>query len=132
MFQDIIPSAELLTSILVPSTLTDNFNTAQTSSTSTSLTFGAQESLYDLLEYVDLLQLGSPRVQSTDQVDPFISRYSIPEGSIEGKLEIQNIRVLRWEGLIPAHRMLDLLYGLMYVGYRLSSCPIFFLFLFKV
>lgn len=92
-----------------------------TASNPTLLTEDAQESLYDLLEYIDLLQLGSPRVQSTDQVDPFISRYSVPESSSERELETQKVRVLRWEGLIHAQWMLALLYGLMYVACGLFS-----------
>jgi ribonuclease P/MRP protein subunit RPP40 len=87
---------------------------APAQSTTTLPTEDVQESLYELLEYVDLLQLGSPRVQSTDQVDPFISRYSVPETSSDGEVETQNVRVLKWEGLISVQWMLTLLYGLMY------------------
>ncbi|KEF51154.1 uncharacterized protein A1O9_12768 [Exophiala aquamarina CBS 119918] len=85
---------------------------AQATSNPTFITDDVQESFHDLLEYVDLIQLGSPRVQSMDQVDPFISRYSVPDDLSEKELEKQNVRVLRWEGLISAQWMLTLLYAL--------------------
>lgn len=74
-----------------------------------------QESLYELLEYLDLLQLRSPRLRSTDGIDPFISRYSVPQTPGEKDLQTHNVRILEWKGLISAQWMMILLNQLMYV-----------------
>src|SRR5690348_3314419 len=38
-----------------------------------------QESIHDILEYLDMIALASPRILATDHTDPFLSRYSVPD-----------------------------------------------------
>lgn len=83
-----------------------------------------QESLYELLEFLDLLHLRSPRIQSTDQVDPFISRYSIPCDFSDEKIQTCDVRILEWKGLIPAAWITTLLNELMYVFWRFPTVSI--------
>jgi ribonuclease P/MRP protein subunit RPP40 len=120
VLHDILPSTQLLNDVLIPESLTDTSKIIPPSSNMTFPTEDVRESVYELLEYVDLLQLKSPRVESTDQTDAFISRYSVPGTLGEKEDEAQDVRVLKWEGLIPVQWMLTLLNELMYVVYL---CP---------
>ncbi|EXJ82044.1 hypothetical protein A1O1_08112 [Capronia coronata CBS 617.96] len=124
------PSVEMLPNVLIPSTLTTNVLThpvlaKTTSSHGNTSTSSApeelQESVLDLFEYIDMLSLASPRVQTTDRVDPFISRYQVPdlydpihEGShAPKKTRPQNVKVMTWTGLIPVQWVLELLCSIM-------------------
>lgn len=115
IFHDILPTGELLGDVLVPATLTNTFEVPGAPSNATSPAEDVQESLYELLEYLDLLQLRSPRLRSTDSIDPFISRYSVPQTPGGKDLQPHNVRVLEWKGLISAQWILILLNQLMYV-----------------
>ncbi|KAF2869683.1 ribonuclease P 40kDa subunit-domain-containing protein [Massariosphaeria phaeospora] len=57
-----------------------------------------QEDSLSLLEYLNLLSLDSPRVNSTDKVDAFLSRYAVPDFD-NGVAEKNMVRV-RWRGFI--------------------------------
>lgn len=77
-----------------------------------------QESLYDLLEYLDLLFLDSPRVQTTDRIDPFLSRYAVPDlpEMLESKTASKtahSIKILTWNGFIPSRWIIRLLCAVM-------------------
>jgi ribonucleases P/MRP protein subunit RPP40 len=65
----------------------------------------SQEKICDMLEYVDLLALVSPRLQFTDSIDPYLSTYRISEASTQPR----NIRIFTWTGLISVSWMLELL-----------------------
>jgi Ribonuclease P 40kDa (Rpp40) subunit len=64
------------------------------------------EASYELIEWLGLVVLQSPRVLHGDSIDPYLSRYAAPEGSTE----IQSLRIIKWQGLIGARwltRMLN-------------------------
>lgn len=79
-----------------------------------------QESIHDLFEFIDMLALTSPRVQTTDNVDSFISRYQVPESVSEASGA--SVKVVTWTGLLSTQWILELLCTIMYVRI-LSSNP---------
>ncbi|OQV04322.1 hypothetical protein CLAIMM_09225 isoform 4 [Cladophialophora immunda] len=102
------PFTQSLTNTLTPRTM------AAVSDGISLLSAEAHESLYDILEYVDMLSLASPRVQATDQTHSFLSRYEVPDLSDEADpndphTSGQPVRVLTWSGLIPSRWILELL-----------------------
>ncbi|KIX04683.1 uncharacterized protein Z518_05553 [Rhinocladiella mackenziei CBS 650.93] len=109
----LIPSIETLSTALTPSSLTS----ALCLSPTTTPCEETQESLHELFEYVDMLALSSPRVQVADKVDPFISRYAVPDISHGLDLDVsnrpgQNIKALKWTGMIPTQWVLGLMYAI--------------------
>jgi ribonucleases P/MRP protein subunit RPP40 len=67
----------------------------------------SQEEVYDMLEYIDLLALTSPRLQSTDSINPYLSTYHVSEASATAKP--RNVRTITWTGLISVPWMLEFL-----------------------
>lgn len=53
----------------------------------------------ELLEWISLAMMGSPRLLKGDDVDTFLSRYSVP--ATFGEPGAENLVRLSWEGLIP-------------------------------
>ena len=49
-------------------------------------------------EWLSLIAMESPRVCLEDTIDPFLSRYQVPDGD-PGM--ISNMAILTWTGLIP-------------------------------
>ena len=77
-----------------------------------------QEALYDVLEYLDMLALASPRIQAINHTDPFLSRYTVPD--LQGVRSAEDspgigvkIRVLSWTGLISSQWLLELICAIM-------------------
>ncbi|KAF1828640.1 hypothetical protein BDW02DRAFT_574708 [Decorospora gaudefroyi] len=58
-----------------------------------------EEDALSLLEYVHLLNLGSPRVNKGDGIDPHLSRYEVPDFGT-GHVSKNMVRV-RWVGFLP-------------------------------
>ena len=56
-----------------------------------------EEEWWEIVEWVDLVALRSSRVEQGDVVDPYVSRYTVPESSKKEDLE-----VMRWEGLMSS------------------------------
>ncbi|KAF2808428.1 uncharacterized protein BDZ99DRAFT_371552, partial [Mytilinidion resinicola] len=54
-----------------------------------------------LLEYLHLLSLSSPRLHASDSIDPYLSRYEVPEFGEHSGTEVRNLVKLRWHGFIP-------------------------------
>lgn len=112
--QPLLPTTVTMSDVLAPSILTNiPYHAAGPISSEET-----QETLYDVLEYLDMLSLASPRVQTTDQVDPFISRYEVPglsERVDNGSTDKtgQAVRVVKWAGLIPIQWVLELLCAVM-------------------
>jgi ribonuclease P/MRP protein subunit RPP40 len=52
-----------------------------------------------LLEWLHLISLGSPRIKASDNVDPFLSRYEVPD--LGCGLETMDMVRVRWRGFIP-------------------------------
>jgi ribonucleases P/MRP protein subunit RPP40 len=60
----------------------------------------------ELLEWVTLVTAESPRTQQNDRIDPYLSRYEVPqfqqdEGTEPSTL-VQHLTKYRWHGFIPA------------------------------
>ncbi|KAF2189543.1 hypothetical protein K469DRAFT_561972 [Zopfia rhizophila CBS 207.26] len=80
------------------------------------LRVGELESLYEqeestaLLEWLHLVSVGSPRIQASDRIDAFLSRYEVPDFTDEGEggpITKSLVRV-RWKGFIPPQHVRDL------------------------
>ncbi|TEY56446.1 hypothetical protein BOTCAL_0225g00260 [Botryotinia calthae] len=56
-----------------------------------------REFAVEIHEWLSLISLESPRVNSTDKVDPFLSRYDLPIGSDEAEELVK----VTWTGFIP-------------------------------
>ncbi|EXJ71459.1 uncharacterized protein A1O5_05267 [Cladophialophora psammophila CBS 110553] len=102
------PSTRTLTNTLTPSTLPTIPDGVSL------LSVEAHEPLRDILEYIDMLSLASPRLQATDQTHPFLSRYEVPDLSdgvdpnVSNRLG-QSVKIVTWTGLIPSRWILELL-----------------------
>ncbi|KAG6013489.1 hypothetical protein E4U54_006679 [Claviceps lovelessii] len=60
-----------------------------------------QEAALHIYEWLSLFRLESPRVQSGDHIDKFLSRYEVAS-SVHGKLEQMDVCRISWVGLIGA------------------------------
>ncbi|OQO12102.1 hypothetical protein B0A48_02741 [Cryoendolithus antarcticus] len=60
------------------------------------------EEAAELLEWLTLTMMGSPRVLETDKVDPYLCRYSVPTLTADGSQTIQDLTHFRWHGFIPS------------------------------
>lgn len=76
-----------------------------------SLTSDDLISATELLEWLSLVSLASPRVQETDQVDPILSRYRTPQFDDRVTLGMQALKRYRWHGFIPAPYILQVLFA---------------------
>lgn len=63
-----------------------------------------EDEAMELLEWTDLVQMGSPRVQVNTDINSFLSRYAVP--GAETELEIVR---LSWHGFIPTDWVRDVL-----------------------
>ncbi|KIW91244.1 uncharacterized protein Z519_08140 [Cladophialophora bantiana CBS 173.52] len=102
------PSTRSLPNTLTPSTLLTIPDGVSL------LSVEAHEPLCDILEYIDMLSLASPRLQATDQTHPFLSRYEVPDlsGDLDPNVSNrlgQSVKLLTWTGLIPSRWILELL-----------------------
>jgi hypothetical protein len=124
---DLTPTTKTLSDVLVPSTLVTaaRFSGTDKSSISSQV---HQESIYDTFEYLDMLALTSPRVQVTDKVDPFISRYAVPSDLDGGdddddddrdRPPDRTVRLLTWTGLMSSQWVIELLCAVMYASFHL-------------
>ncbi len=50
-------------------------------------------------EWLGLVALQSPRIRADDEIDPYLSRYSVPDRDLA---VISDVVVLTWSGFIPA------------------------------
>jgi ribonuclease P/MRP protein subunit RPP40 len=72
---------------------------------------GELDKVYDeneamsLLEYINMLSLNSPRVKATDNIDPHLSRYEVPDFGVG--LETRDMVCVRWKGFMPPAFMRD-------------------------
>ncbi|KAJ6089727.1 hypothetical protein N7467_004943 [Penicillium canescens] len=66
-----------------------------------------QEHLGSLLEWIALVQIKSPRVSGEDDVDPFLSRYSVPENC-----EPSDLISVKWHGYISSRWVMELFLAL--------------------
>lgn len=59
----------------------------------------SEEDALDLLEYLQLLSLNSPRLKASDNIDPYLSRYEVPDSG--NGIVTKNMVRVRWTGFIP-------------------------------
>lgn len=52
-----------------------------------------------------MVALGSPRVSKDDEIDPYLSRYRVPD---DGPVRTVDLVSLTWHGFLPASWILDL------------------------
>ena len=58
-----------------------------------------QDDALDLLEYLHMLHLGSPRVDEGDAIDPLLSRYEVPAWNAE-EPEVRDLVQVSWKGFM--------------------------------
>lgn len=54
----------------------------------------------ELLEWIGLAMMGSPRIFKDDDVDPYLCRYQVPSTFGHGAQGTQNLVRLRWRGMV--------------------------------
>lgn len=64
-----------------------------------------QELCQEFSEWLALVSLGSPRVVAGDSVDPYLSRYSVPQVETTKPSALVS---LRWHGFVPSHWVTNL------------------------
>lgn len=69
------------------------------------------ENIHELVEWIGLAVLESPRINSRDCIDSYLSRYEVPEGS----RELGALIVLNWNGFYAASWVTELLIACMSV-----------------
>lgn len=65
----------------------------------------------ELLEWISLVNMGSPRVRQDDDMDAYLSRYQVPEfTAVSGEISkgVAELTHFRWHGLLPAHFVLKI------------------------
>jgi ribonucleases P/MRP protein subunit RPP40 len=66
----------------------------------------------EMYEWLGLVALESPRINVGDKIDPYLSRYAVPDleptGGSSGSVAQGNIVKLRWQGFIPTRFVLEL------------------------
>lgn len=58
-----------------------------------------QEACGSISEWLAMVQLASPRVSAEDDVDPYLSRYAMPDSGPTSTTEVISVK---WHGLIPS------------------------------
>ncbi|RLM00471.1 hypothetical protein CFD26_107480 [Aspergillus turcosus] len=64
-----------------------------------------KEDSENLSEWLAMIALGSPRVSKDDNIDPYLSRYSVSD---DGPVRSTNLVSLKWHGFVPANWILHL------------------------
>lgn len=71
-----------------------------------------QETCGSLSEWIAMVQLGSPRVSADDDVDPYLSRYVVPDA---GQTRTTDLISLKWHGFISSKWIMQLFVALLWV-----------------
>ncbi|KAH7414091.1 ribonuclease P 40kDa subunit-domain-containing protein [Phaeosphaeria sp. MPI-PUGE-AT-0046c] len=61
--------------------------------------FYEEDEAMSMLEYLDMIRLGSPRISASDDIDPYLSRYEVPDFGA-GRVT-RNVVCVRWKGFMP-------------------------------
>ena len=77
-----------------------------------------QEDAIDILEWLGLVSLQSPRIQSHDKIDPYLSRYSVPEADSAQRASIVTVK---WNGFLPGNWVRRLFVACMLVNLDVLS-----------
>jgi ribonuclease P/MRP protein subunit RPP40 len=70
---------------------------------------GLQDDCGSLSEWLAMVALDSPRVSADDSVDPYLSRYTVPDVD---RAKPSNLVSLRWHGLAPSRWVMQLFFAL--------------------
>jgi len=68
----------------------------------------------ELLEWLGLVLIGSPRILSRDKVDPYLCRYQVPQAIIPGQESVastQSFVHLQWRGLLTSIFVMKVLWA---------------------
>jgi ribonuclease P/MRP protein subunit RPP40 len=76
----------------------------------------AEEDALGLLEHVHMLNLGSPRVDKGDDINPHLSRYEVPDSG--NGVVAKDMVLVRWRGFIPPAFVRDLFLAIRKEGSR--------------
>ena len=98
---ELLPLEKTLNGVTVPSF------TEMVSDFASASSHNDAEMMHSVPEYLSLVALGSPRIVRTDDIDPYLSRYTVPCQEEGGPK--QTLRVLKWQGLAGAHWVRNLL-----------------------
>ena len=83
---------------------------------------GFEDWALETYEWLSLVAMESPRICSEDAIDPFLSRYQVPDGDSEKKVDIVT---LTWTGFIPAAWVRQVfIHFLRWADLRLISDPL--------
>jgi len=69
-----------------------------------------QDTCGSLSEWIAMVQLGSPRVFADDHVDPYLSRYAVPDVD---QSRATNLISLKWHGFISSKWIMQLFVALL-------------------
>ncbi|KAF2131520.1 hypothetical protein P153DRAFT_286318 [Dothidotthia symphoricarpi CBS 119687] len=78
-----------------------------------------EEDALSLLEYCRMLSLDSPRLSETDDIDPHLSRYEVPD--FEHGTSPRSMVCVRWRGFIPSSFARDLFLVVRRLSFRNKS-----------
>lgn len=82
------PNGNILKGVLAPRLLTSNLTRLYN-----------EEDAMALLEYIDMVELESPRIKEEDNIDPHLCRYEVPD--FGSGTTLMNLVVAKWTGFIP-------------------------------
>ncbi|KAJ5476440.1 hypothetical protein N7475_002169 [Penicillium sp. IBT 31633x] len=69
-----------------------------------------QEYCGSLSEWIAMVQMNSPRISEEDDVDPYLSRYAVPDAD---ESRVSNSMSLKWHGLISSRWVMELFLNLL-------------------
>ena len=95
----------LVPSLTLPPPIAASRGQPKTTSNTDTDTNQLDEHAASIYEWLSLVSLNSPRVRSDDEIDPYLSRYVVPD--VETATRQSLVRV-RWNGLLPVKWISDL------------------------
>lgn len=67
----------------------------------------------DILEWLSLISLDSPRISTNDTIDPYLSRYAVPQQEFAKSSATVSVK---WRGLIPSQWIIHLFITILWVN----------------
>jgi ribonuclease P/MRP protein subunit RPP40 len=78
--------------------LTSTTTTATPTAATASPPAGFEDDALEILEWLDLLTLQSPRLDPHDKIDPYLCRYALERPAVRPQAFV----LLNWRGFLPA------------------------------
>ena len=69
-----------------------------------------RDSCTDIQEWLGLVAIDSPRIRADDRIDPYLSRYQVPN---RDECKTSNLVKVSWRGLIPPDWVMKMLIATM-------------------